>query len=363
MEKLEKAILCSLHTVKGLGHASLWKIKKEFGSFKAFWDADYKMVAGSFLSREVVDEIMMIKEKDPLRYFAYLNAQGINILTVEEEDYPFLLRNIPNPPYLLYYKGQVKLLTKFALAIVGARKATPYGKKIARSWARELSRQGVVVVSGMARGIDTEAHRGALEETGETVAVLGSGIDVIYPRENEEIFQRIIQQGVVISEFPLRTPPEPGNFPRRNRIISGLSYGVLVVEAGAKSGALITADFALEQGRDVFAVPGPVNASTSEGCNNLIKQGAKITTCVEDILEEYSGIYNVKAAASLKKDDFLLLDSEESLIIQCMGYEPCHIDELLAVSGMDIGKLSQVLLQMELKGLIKAMPGNYYVKN
>lgn len=363
MDKLEKAILCSLHTVKGVGNASLWRIKKEFGSFKAFWHADYKTLADSFLNGEVVNRIIKLREKDPLQYSAYLASQGINILTVEEEGYPFMLSNTTNPPYLLYCRGQTKVLQKFCIAVVGARSATPYGKKVARSLSRELSQNGVVVVSGMARGIDTEAHLGALEETGETVAVLGSGVDVIYPRENSELFKRIIEYGAVISEFPLHTPPEPANFPRRNRIISGLSYGVLVVEAGAKSGALITADFALEQGRDVFAVPGPVTAKTSEGCNNLIKQGAKLITCVEDILEEYSSIYDVKAGSSLSKDDFLLLDSDENLIIQCMGYEPCHIDELLAMSGMDIGRLSQVLLQMEFKGLIKAMPGNYYLKN
>lgn len=363
MDKLEKAILCRLHTVKGLGNASLWKIKREFGSFKAFWNADYEIIASSIMSKEVINQIMVLKKEDPLQYFAYLERQGIKILTAEEEDYPVMLLNIPNPPYILYCRGQTGILQKFAIAVVGARSATPYGKKVARSLARELSSQGVVVVSGMARGIDTEAHLGALEETGETVAVLGSGINVVYPRENGEIFKRIAERGVVVSEFPLDTVPEPGNFPRRNRIISGLSYGVLVVEAGLKSGALITADFALEQGRDVFAVPGPITAKNSEGCNNLIKQGAKLTTCVEDILEEYSSVYNAKANSALSGNDFLLLDSEESLIIQCMGYEPCHIDELLAMSGMDVGKLSQVLLQMELKGLIKAMPGNYYLKN
>lgn len=362
MDNLEKAILCKMHTVNGIGNASLWRIKREFGSFKEFWENN-SLLNNSLFSNEIINQIMCLKKEDPVKYFEYLVSQDIKVITVEEDDYPHILRNIPNPPYLLYCRGKTDIMQNFAIAIVGARNATPYGKKVARNWARELARKEIVVVSGMARGVDTEAHLGVLEAGGKTVAVLGSGINIVYPRENEELFKRIAQNGVVVSEFPLNTPPEPGNFPRRNRIISGLSYGVLVVEAGIKSGALITADFALEQGRDVFAVPGPVTARASEGCNNLIKQGAKLTTCVEDILEEYSHVYGTKTEVNLSTEDFLLLDSDENLIIQCMGYEPCHIDDLINVTKLDIGRLSTILLQMEFKGLIRAMPGNYYLKN
>ncbi|MBO8159336.1 DNA-processing protein DprA [Thermosyntropha sp.] len=363
MDYHEKAVLCRLHAIKGLGNASLWRIKKEFGSFRAFWTADKRILYNSFLRNELIDEIVSLRNSNPCKYLEYLDAQGIKIITVEEELYSPMLLNISNPPYILYCLGKTELMSKFALAIVGARNATPYGRKIARNFAGELSKRGIVIVSGMARGIDAEAHLGVLEAGGETIAVLGSGINIIYPRENREIFKKLIKKGLIISEFPLNTPPDSGNFPQRNRVISGMSHGVLIVEAKIRSGALITADLALEQGRDVFSVPGPITSKMSEGCHNLIKQGAKLTTCVEDILEEYSFVYKPQKAKNLSEEDLLLLDSDEILILQYMGYEPCHIDDLVNMIGLDVGNLSMILLQLELKGLIKAMPGNYYLRN
>jgi DNA processing protein len=311
----------------------------------------------------MVKEIISLREKyDPLDYLQSLSIQGINTLSIEEGKYPEMLRNIGNPPFLLYYKGDIEVSRQMCLAVVGSRKATLYGKNTARKIGNELGAKNIVVVSGMARGIDTEAHRGALDAGAKTIAVLGSGLNILYPRENARLFEEICLSGVVLSEFPLDVQPEPGNFPMRNRIISGLSRGVIVVEAQRKSGALITADFALEQGRDVFAVPGPINASNSEGTNNLIKQGAKLTSCIEDILEEYYDIAKEDKEEKLSQQRLLLLDKNEGLIIQCIGYEPVHFDELLKNSGLGIGEISTVLLKLELEGILKSMPGNYYVK-
>ena len=211
----------------------------------------------------------------------------------------------------------------------------------------------------MARGIDSEAHRGALE-AGKTIAILGSGLNVIYPPENRKLFEEIMASGLVISEFPLYTHPEPLNFPLRNRIISGLGRGVVVVEAKEKSGALITADFALEQGRDVFAVPGPINSKTSAGPNNLIKQGAILVTGIEDILEEY---YDINyTPETLQQNRLLLLDDNEKLILKKLAHESLHFDELIQNCGLEIGTLSTALFKLEIEGIIKSLPGNYYVR-
>jgi len=220
--------------------------------------------------------------------------------------------------------------------------------------------QDIVVVSGLARGIDSEAHRGALE-TGRTVAVLGCGLDVVYPPENDKLYSDIAANGAVISEFPRHTGPEPGNFPMRNRIISGLCRGVVVVEAQEKSGALITADFALEQGRDVFAVPGPINSKTSVGTNNLIKQGAKLVSSLADIIEEYEVL---AGPVSKEPQQAILsfLSGEESQIMEIIANDPGHFDSLLERTGFNIGQLSTLLLQLELRGIIVALPGNYYIK-
>jgi DNA processing protein len=242
---------------------------------------------------------------------------------------------------------------------VGSRAATVYGKNVARKIARELVGHGIVVVSGMARGIDTEAHLGAIEGQGKTVAVLGSGLDIVYPRENKVLMNSMENNGAVLTEYSLGTPPEAGNFPMRNRIIAGLCRGVVLVEAKIRSGALITVDYALEQGKDVFAVPGPINSRNSEGPHSLIKQGAKLITCSEDIMEEYSLIFE---KPSQEVCNLPVLNDLEALIINCIGYSPCHFDQLLKDTQLDTGVLSTALLQLEFEGIVKSLPGNYYVK-
>jgi DNA processing protein len=212
----------------------------------------------------------------------------------------------------------------------------------------------------MVRGIDTEAHRGALEVQGKTVAVLGNGLKTVYPPENARLFEDICANGLVVTEYRPLAAPEPGHFPARNRIISGLSRGVIVVEAKKRSGALITADFALEQGRDVFAVPGPITSKNSEGTNNLIKQGACLVSCIDDVLEDY---YDINEPARVHQPELLPpVEPDESRVIEFMGYEPVHFDQLLQLTQFDIGLLSTVMLALEFKGLVKSMPGNYYIK-
>lgn len=363
MDIMEKAILCTLHSINGMGNKSLWKIPEYFGGFSNCFKADVSKLYSSFLENNIAEDIISIRNNaNPLKYLEKLNKDNINVICIQESSYPGILKNIDNPPYVLYYRGDIKYAEKFCLSIVGSRAATNYGKNTARKMAGEIAKQDIIIVSGMARGIDSEAHWGALDAGGNTIAVLGSGINFIYPPENRELYHRIIEGGTILSEFPVDTHPEPGNFPMRNRIISGLSRGVIVVEAKRKSGALITADFALEQGRDVFAIPGPIHSKTSEGTNNLIKQGAKLVSGIDDILDEYYDINTTKQYGKVYQNKLMLLDSNETLIIQYMGYEECHFDDLLEKSGLNIGRLSTILLKLEFEGILKSLPGNYYVR-
>lgn len=360
MDYIEKASLCLLHAVNGIGNKTLIKLKAHFGSFAQALTANYNDLQNILLSSNLTDDI--IKSRYNIdKYMQSLANEGIDVVTIEEEVYPEMLKNIYNPPYILYAKGDISLLKKDIIAIVGSRAATMYGKKVAFELGQGLATNNIVTISGMARGIDTEAHKGALAADGQTIAVLGSGINVIYPKENTNLYKDIVEKGVVISEFPPFVPPEPGNFPRRNRIISGLSYGVVVVEAKIKSGALITVDFALEQGRDVFAIPGPITSKNSAGTNNLIKQGAKLVSSIEDILEEYYDITGVKPT-KLVQVELPLLDENEEILLKTLDFEPLHFDTILNETSLSVGDLSTILLNLEFKGIVKSMPGNYYVK-
>lgn len=362
METIEKASLYHLYLLTGFSSKRLQVIKRHFGSFHSAWQAP----AGDWLAvmpdHHIVDAVMDAKKRiDILAAAEKMSQESWRMMTLDDESYPGLLRRIYQAPYILFYKGNPDIMNNLSIAVVGSRRATAYGRIIARQLARELSEAGVAVVSGMARGIDSEAHWGALEGAGYTAAVLGSGIDVVYPRENRTLYERICERGAVISEFCPGTPPEAANFPRRNRIISGLSKGVAVVEAKMKSGALITADFALEQGRDVFAVPGPVTSEFSAGTNHLIQQGAKLITCAGEVLEEYSAL-PYPDLYSAERPSVPALDRNEQEILKYISYDPMHMDEIVISSGMEIGLLSTVLLGLELAGLIVSLPGNYYTR-
>jgi DNA processing protein len=256
-------------------------------------------------------------------------------------------------------RGELKSGDKFAVSIVGSRKTTPYGRWFTERVSQDLARYGVTIVSGMARGIDSFAHGGAISGGGRTIAVLGCGVDVIYPSENRNLFAKIIDHGAILSEFPMGSPPEAGHFPRRNRIISGLSIGVVVVQANEKSGSLITANYALEQGREVFAVPGNVGTESSRGTHRLIKEGAKLVESSEDILEEIipqwkrEGEATQKVEAAPKPD----LTHEEKSVFELLGETPLHIDAIIRESRLDAGKVSSLLLDLELKGLVSQWAG------
>ena len=283
---------------------------------------------------------------------------GVYILTFRDQGYPKNLLQIYDPPPLLYVRGKLDKGDSPMVAMVGSRKGSPYGRAVTKKISKALAAVGVTVVSGMARGIDTCAHLGSLEAGGMTLAVLGCGIDIMYPPENERLFLDIIDHGAVISEFPLSTPPEGKNFPKRNRIISGLSLGVVIVEATADSGSLITASHALEQGREVFAVPGNVGMATSQGTHALIKQGAKLVEGAQDILVEIIPQFE----GTVIREETPALNDEEDGILQILSHNPLHIDEISRLSQMEIRRVSTILLELELKGVISQLGGKLFVR-
>ncbi len=275
-----------------------------------------------------------------------------------DADYPALLKTISDPPVFLFVHGAKACLALQQIAVVGTRNPSSYGRLMAEKFARELAAHGFGVVSGLARGVDTWAHRAALQVGGITVAVLASGVDIIYPEENAPLAQEIAERGALVSEYPMATKPEASYFPRRNRIIAGLSLGTVVVEAGAASGALITADNALESNREVFSIPGNINNPKSFGCNHLIQQGAKLVTNLQDILEELPGYSGPHAEKPLS----LLLTEEEEQLYAFLSAEPIHIDDLATRSGFSAGRTLAVLLELELRGLVLQLAGKQFVR-
>ena len=290
----------------------------------------------------------------------------IKVLSLTDKDYPTNLKYIYDPPSTLYVEGKIIPEDNIAIAIVGSRRATHYGLQNAQKLAYELAAKGISIISGLARGVDSAAHRGALRAGGRTIAVLGSGLNVIYPRENKALAREIAQNGAVISEFPEDTPPFKENFPRRNRIISGLSLGVVVVEAAKRSGALITANCALEQGREVFALPGKIDSFTSQGTHNLIKDGAKLVESSEDIIEELEPLmaeYVRQAKSESKAKVAPNLPQEEREIYSCLTSEPVDIDEIMQKVALPYGRLLTSLLKLEHKKLVKELPGKLFVRS
>ncbi|MBR5429927.1 MAG: DNA-processing protein DprA [Firmicutes bacterium] len=301
-----------------------------------------------------------VRALDPDALFTEWLNSGCRATVLGDDDYPRLLQQIYDPPLLLFYHGSLPRPEDITLAMIGSRQASSYGRQVAEIFARDLAAQGGVIVSGMARGVDGISHRAALDAGGRTVAVLGSGLDVIYPPEHDRLYADICGQGAVISEFPLGTEALPYNFPRRNRLISGLSRGVIVVEAGAKSGTLRTVDFALEQGRDVFCVPGNVTSSTSRGTNRLLKEGAaEMMTCAEDVWRHYSDAPLVAAAPPARRGP--TEDAEDRRLLLALK-EPHRADELIAagLTQLDIAQLQSRLTLLEISGRIRQLPGKYY---
>ena len=352
----------ALSLTRGLGGEGARRLLKEFGSPEAVFTASMGSLK-SVVKADVAAEISKGIDSEVIApTLAWLQDINNHIVTLADSDYPQALLNITDPPLLLYVKGRLELLNHPALAVVGSRNATPQGISNAEAFAKSLSDARLCIISGMAHGIDAAAHRGALRgqgnNQGSSIAVVGTGLDKVYPSANRDLAHALAQQGALISEFPLGTPPLPANFPRRNRIISGMSLGCLVVEASLQSGSLITARLALEQGRDVFAVPGSIHAPQSKGCHALLKQGAKLVETAQDIIEELGTPLITPALNSLAQG--LDIQSTDFALLDHVGFDPVDLDTLRNRSGLTIAELSAMLLTLELSGHINTIPGGLY---
>jgi DNA processing protein len=348
----------ALSLTRGLGGESARRLLKEFGSPEAVFAASAGSLK-SIVKPDTAAEIGKGIADDALApVLAWLEENNNCIVTLADSDYPQSLLNIPDPPLLLYVKGRLDLLNYPALAVVGSRNATPQGIANAEAFAKSLSDAGLCIISGMAHGIDAAAHRGALRcqgnNCGSSIGVVGTGLDKVYPAANLDLAHALASQGALVSEFPLGTPPLAANFPRRNRIISGMSVGCLVVEASLQSGSLITARLALEQGRDVFAIPGSIHAPQSKGCHALLKQGAKLVETAQDILEELGGLPATPAGSQATQQ------CADSTLLEQIGFDPVDLDTLGARCGLTVSQLSAMLLTLELEGRISALPGGQY---
>jgi DNA processing protein len=349
----------AFNLVRGIGPTKVRWLLDHFGDLADAWRASPEELRAAGLDRRSLDNLLTARHSIDLdRVLERIEQAGARVLTWEDPDYPRNLLNIPQPPPVLYVKGQLTAADEWAVAVVGTRHATHYGREAARELSAALARSGVTVVSGLARGIDAEAHKAALDAGGRTIAVLGSGLDQIYPPEHHALAEAITRAGALVSDYPLGTPPESLNFPPRNRIISGLSKGVVIVEAGEGSGALITADYAAEQGRDVFAVPGSIFVRTFHGTNKLIQQGAKLVLSVSDILEEL----NLTLVTEHKETRAVFpADPTEQRLLACLSAEPVHVDDLGVQVGLPIAQITGTLALMELKGLVRQVGGMNYV--
>lgn len=356
----EKRYWVGFNLVKGIGAVRFRRLLSEFDSLENAWHAPSSALRKSGLGEKHLENLLLIRTQVDLdRYWEVLEKKGIQILTWMDDSYPRLLKEIDQSPPVLYVRGELSVSDEIAVAVVGTRRVTKYGRQIAEEVAAGLAQNGVTVISGLARGIDAIAHQAALDVGGRTLAVLGSGVDRIYPPEHRRLAERIVEQGALISDYPLGTQPDATNFPPRNRIISGLSLAVVVVEAGEKSGALITASFAADQGRDVFAVPGNLHAPQSVGTNRLIQKGAFPYMGVADILETLNITARVEQTSARQ---VLPADANEARLLQQLSEQPIHVDELSRLCCMPIAQVSSTLAMMELKGLAKSVGGMSYVR-
>lgn len=360
----ELALLLNLTCVKGIGSARLRTLMQKFGRPSRVVRADLQMLARTEgVDSRIAGEIKSAVESDfGAAQLHIAEKQGGELVPFWSRKYPALLRQIPDAPVYYFAKGQVDFSENIAIAVVGTRSPSTYGKQVTGKIVAELVEAGITIVSGLARGIDTIAHGEAVKQGGRTIAVLGSGLDVLYPAENRALHNRILENGAIISEFPFGTKPDAVNFPRRNRIISGLCLGTLIVEAREKSGALITANLALEQNREVFAVPGSIFSPASSGPHQLIREGAKIVGGIEDVLEE------IPRQGELFSRREVAMEAEKDLspawkkIFGGLSREPKHVDVLSRETGIPLPELLTVLLEMEIAGFVRQMPGKLFVK-
>ncbi len=356
----DKKFWLGFNLVKGIGPAKMQALLDAFDGAEAAWMASEPQLKKLGFDQRAINNLLEARSTLNLQAsLEMVERAGIHLLTWDDPAYPAYLREIPTPPPVLYLKGDIREVDRFAVAVVGTRRLTSYGRQVTRDLVTGLVKNGVTIVSGLARGIDAIAHKTALELDGRTLAVLGSGLDCVYPTENRALAQQIAAgKGAVISEYGLGVQPEAKNFPPRNRIISGLSLGVVVVEAGQQSGALITTKFAVEQDREVFAVPGNVTSPASLGPNRLIQQGAKLVTSVEDILEEL----NLQMVAEHTAVQLALPETTEEVALYAqLTAQPIHVDELSRSTGLPSHVVSSTLTLMELKGMVQQVGGMNYV--
>ncbi|MEJ6951502.1 DNA-processing protein DprA [Natronospora cellulosivora (SeqCode)] len=365
----EKKYFLALTMIKGLGSTRISNLLKHFGDAYSIWQANERQLKAVNGIGKLAEKIIKQKESINInKLLEEINRKKINYTTLVDDKYPKILKNIYDPPPVLFYKGKLNFEYP-AISIIGSRRSTTYGRKYAEKLAYELAQRGVTVISGMARGIDTCAHVGTLKAKGRTIAVLGSGLDIIYPSENRDLAKEIQNEGAIISEYPPGVKPLSANFPQRNRIISGLSRGILVIEAADRSGSLITANLALEQGRELFAIPGNIDRPQSRGCNRLIQNGAKMVTNVDDILEELYLYKETNNNYRLNKDNKEsykanypeLSEKEKNLIKIFENEREMKIDKIISKSGKRASEVNALLLKLELKGVLKREAGKKYV--
>lgn len=357
-EDQEAAFWAAFANVRHIGPARIARLLSRFQTLSEAWRAPQDSLRLVLEPRALAELASVRRGVEPERQLEELRRRGIRILHVGHREYPMLLTEASGRPTVLYIRGSLVSDDAQSVGIVGTRRATPYGKSVTERIAAELAAAKVTVVSGLARGIDAVAHHVALESGGRTVAVLGSGVDVIYPAEHRRLVERILESGAVISEQPPGAKPDAPNFPARNRIISGMSLAVVVVEAPIRSGALITANFAADQGREVFVVPGNVGNATSAGTNQLLRDGARIVRDGADILEDLGIGASPPAQLSLQ----LPASIEEALVLRCLGGEPLHIDEIADSANLSSREVAEILLMMELKGMARNCGAQYYVR-
>ena len=359
-----------LRSIPGVGLVLSQRLLQRLGGPAAVFQASFHdLTAVKGITPAMAQTIVGFRDWDKLEEsLARLTGLGMEMITRDDPRFPARLKEIPYPPPFLFIKGTLTPEDGLAVAMVGTRGASYYGLKAGRRLAGALAARGVTVVSGLARGIDTAAHQGALEMSGRTLAVLGCGLDVIYPPENHKLYQEIPEHGALISEFPLGAPPEARNFPIRNRIISGLALGVVVVEAGVKSGTAITVRYALDQGREVMAVPGPIDSPTSAGPHRLIQEGAKLVQDVEDILQELpvrrkgpGPLFAPAAAGRVAESADTIRPAPEDPLLPLLGSEPVQLEELVRTSHLPAKDVLTRLTLLELQGLVKELPGKCYV--
>lgn len=349
----------AFNAVGGVGPATFRRLQERFGDLEVAWQADLRDLAAAGLDQRALNSIGRMRPSiDPDQLMARLDEMGAAVLTTEDPAYPRRLREIDESPPVLFVRGQITAADEWAVAVVGTRRATAYGLQVTDKIVGELARNRVTVVSGLALGIDGRAHRVALENGGRTIAVLGSGVDVIYPPEHSRLAQAIMESGAVVSEYPLETQPHAKNFPYRNRVIAGLSLGAVIVEGGLNSGARFTADFAAEQGREVFAVPGNIFSFASALPHRLLQEGAKLVTGSDDVLSEL----NLQLVPQqMEMREILPADGTEAALLALLSAEPRHIDELVRESELPISVVSSNLAMMELKGMVRQAGGMNYV--